>query len=138
MATNYCPFLSGPYSHYKRATTTTNTLPANMAEEYIADMVYISCIKTNCALWNANKGRCYMINDSAASQPAAMMLVNEFMSKQDQDRKDIPGVGTGAIYGKDFMIIEDDNIPPMLKGIHKNPDFNEPAIKITWQAYLNL
>ena len=135
---NICPFLSGPYSRYKRTTTTSNPLPTGMSEEYISDMSYVTCIGANCHLWNANKSRCYMVNDSAASQPAAMVLMNEFMSKQDQDRKNIPGVGTGAIYGKDFMIIEDNDIPPMLKSIHKNPDFVEPSIKLTWGQYLKL
>ena len=129
-----CPFISAPYSRYLKSTTNT----PGMTYEYAADVHYATCITVNCELWNASKGKCGMINDSNTKQSDSAILINEYMSNQDQDRKNIPGIGTAAIYGKDFIIEEDENIPPMLKNIHKNPDFVYPQIVIKWQDYLKL
>ena len=62
--------------------------------------------------------------------PAAAKLINEFMGSEDLDEN-------GQVYGKDFMIDpEDEDIPPMLKQIHSNPDFVEPETKMSWADYL--
>jgi len=71
---------------------------------------------------------------ASAPPSAAMILISEFMSNEDQDGGKGPG---SSIYGKDFMIIEDADCPPALKAIHGHSDWSDPATSITWATYLS-
>ena len=128
-----CPFISGPYIQASDADATE-----------AHDIVYTHgvhlqpCLKTSCELWNASSGQCSMFSGASAEPPLAAKLISEFMSNEDKDGKNIPGVGYGAVYGRDFKIIENDDIPPMLKQIHQSHDFKKlsPSVELTWNEYL--
>ena len=65
----------------------------------------------------------------------SLNLVAEFMDGTDLDG----GIGPGdSLYGKDFMIEEDDNCPESLVAIHQHPNWNSPATSMTWDAYMLL
>jgi len=64
--------------------------------------------------------------------PAAMTLISEFMSNEDQDGGKGPGT---SIYGKDFMITENSECPPALKSIHQHSDWVDPGYSVPWSTY---
>jgi len=71
-----------------------------------------------------------LVDNQGTGSSNASKLVNEFMSNQDMD-------DNGLIYGFDFMISEDDaNIPPVVKQIHSQENWEDPSDVKTWSEYL--
>ena len=62
--------------------------------------------------------------------PFAGVLIAEFMGGEDLDNN-------GMIYGKDFMISDGEDKPPMLKAIEAGPDWVEPTNSMTWTQMMN-
>ena len=72
-----------------------------------------------------------LVDNQGAGSTNASKLVNEFMSNEDLD-------DNGMIYGKDFMIDEEDeDIPPIVKQIHQNSEWSDPETTKTWSEYLS-
>lgn len=59
------------------------------------------------------------------SLPYATALVQEFACFEDVD-------GNGKVYGLDFKLVMDNTIPPALRGIQRNPDFNQNVPEVKW------
>lgn len=63
--------------------------------------------------------------------PYANDLIQEYSGNEDMD-------GNDKIYGFDFKIDDDDqDKPPMLKGIQKSVDWPDPSETMTWQEYVD-
>jgi hypothetical protein len=60
----------------------------------------------------------------------ASVLITEYIGNQDLDRNRF-------IYGKDFMIENNENKPKMLETIEQSPDWIDPMIKIDWKYFLD-
>ena len=61
------------------------------------------------------------------SPPYASSIVQEWACFQDVD-------ANHKVFGVDFKFIVNDLLPPALKGIQKNPDFNQNLPAISWAA----
>jgi len=63
--------------------------------------------------------------------PSPTALLTEFITKTDGDDLDLSPVGvvTGdGIYGFDWMIDDENNIPSILKSAHSHPDWNDSGL----------
>jgi len=74
-------------------------------------------------------------HDTTDPTVIATTLVNEFISNYDMDGGKGPG---DSVYGRDFMITEDDECPPIVKAIHGHEDWEDPLVSYTWSEYLAL
>jgi len=67
---------------------------------------------------------------SGAAMPYAAILMSEYQANEDMDNN-------SKVYGFDFKINVDDNEkPPMLKGMEDHPDFVEPPLIVDWTPLL--
>jgi len=110
-----------------------------------ASLELVDCQGPACEWWNSEKGCCSIVDIDAyqkhfdvahwdkndASVPRATILLNEFMGNQDLD-------GNGLVYGYDFYIAEDDNIPKMLLKTQQTKMFDKTGLtEMTWEEYLS-
>ena len=96
---------------------------------------WFDCIEEECQAWNYNMNTCGLFynkcdTDERVDTPFAPVLLAEFLSSQDLDKN-------GLVYGKDFMIDNDDpNKPLMLKAIENTPEWRDPESKVMWEEIL--
>jgi hypothetical protein len=60
----------------------------------------------------------------------ATVLITEYIGNQDLDKN-------GFIYGKDFIIKNNENKPKILETLELAPDWINPEIEIEWNELLN-
>lgn len=68
----------------------------------------------------------------------AMILIAEFMGNQDLDGDKGPfpsPPGWGSVFGKDFMVTDNDDCPAALKAIYDHTDWTDPSYSVTWATY---
>jgi len=121
----FCPYISTRAIDYTYADG-TNT-------EYVYSTDLYTCPENStCKVWDTGAGDCGSKNPTSATAVAdPTALLTEFITKTNKDDLDLSNVGvvTGdGIYGFDWMIDDEDNIPSILKAAHTHPDFDSSTI----------
>jgi len=105
----------------------------------------VECRQAECQIWNTEENNCSMavtakmtlhihqghlhssphpveVTEDVAGEPTvpsslpyAASLTQEYACFQDAD-------GNGKVFGRDFIFIQDDYLPPALSGVQKTPD----------------
>lgn len=121
----FCPYIS------------SNIISSSALDGTSTDYTYTVSLYTcpensTCKVWDSGAGDCGSKNPSASTAgPDPASLLTEFFTKTDKDNLDLSGLGvvTGdGIYGFDFMIDDESNIPIILKAAHDHPEWDDTDI----------
>lgn len=144
----FCPFLSFKPKHSGTVYDDTGTainptdgfsvgavfVPDEYPNNFITDSEnaqfdengFFNCPQNNtCQQWAGTD--CGLKSPSAETPgPSPTSLLNEFLNKVDQDSLDLTPLGIigDSIYGQDFYIDDEDNIPTILQAAHMHPNWN--------------
>ena len=120
----FCPYITARLLDSSVVDGTT-TMYSYSVSQY-------DCPQDNtCQVWDSANGDCGSKNPGgAAAGPSPTSLLTEFLNKVDSDNLDLTplGVSGEGIYGHDYMIEDEENIPIILKAAHDHPQWNVDAV----------
>lgn len=102
--------------------------------DFDTDGFFVCPQSTRCQQW---AGTDCGLKSPAVAEPraSAATLLNEFLGGSDLDDLDLMSLGvSGSVYGQDFMIDDDANIPVILKAANDHPDFDAASIVDTIES----